>query len=274
MNNHNSREKVPVYIPLLHSIGFLFSKKRLMGWSLLLFLATVFFTWLGYQLSINLDDDLTGSFFSNAPEKATILGWLKYIGWVIGKWLYLFITRIVAFYLAFLLAYTLTSPGYSLLATSTEKIQAGEQFEEDDGLTIRGIALDLFEGFKIALFGILVTIGALLVNFIPLFGQIFAFLLITYYSALMFLDYAASRRRWSLGQKIAWMKSHKSHSFRLGLLPALVSMIPVVNIFLIALLFPFLTVHATLNFTTLELQKQPQRSPNGHRNRKEIPGKG
>ena len=258
MNSHNLRKKEPVYIPLLHSVAFLFSKKRLMGWSLLLFLATVFFTWIGYQLSINFVDDLTGSFFSNAPEKATILGWLKYIGWITGKWLYLFITRTVAFYLAFLLAYTLTSPGYSLLATSAEKIQAGTKFEDDEGLTIRGIFLDLYEGLKIALFGILVTIGALLVNFIPLFGQIFAFVLITYYSALMFLDYAASRRRWSLGRKLAWMRTHKAHSFRLGLLPALISMIPVVNIFFIALLFPFLTVHATLNFTTLELQKQPQ----------------
>ena len=249
------------YIPLLTSIGFLFSKKRLLGWSLILFLATIFFTWLGYQLSVNFVDNLTGSFFNNPPETATIIGWLKYAGWIVGKWLYLFISRVVAFYIAFLLAYTLTSPGYGLLSTSAEKLQAGEHFEDDGGLTLRGIARDLFEGLKIALFGVLVTIAALLSNFIPLFGQIFAFLLITYYSALMFLDYPASRRRWSLGRKLSWLKTHSGHSLRLGLLPALVSMVPIVNIFLMALLFPFLTVHATLNFTDLELlgQIKPKR---------------
>jgi len=253
------------YIPLLTSIGFLFSKKRLLGWSLILFLATIFFTWIGYQLSVGFVDNLTGNFFNNPPETTTIIGWLKYSGWIVGKWLYLFMSRILAFYIAFLLAYTLTSPGYSLLSTSAEKLQAGEHFEDDGGLTMGGIALALFEGLKIALFGILVTIAALLANFIPLFGQIFAFLLITYYSALMFLDYPASRRRWSLGRKLAWLKTHSGHSLRMGLLPALVSMIPIINIFLMAMLFPFLTVHATLNFTNLEIrgQIQPARSPNG-----------
>jgi CysZ protein len=253
------------YTPLLTSIGFLFSKKRLLGWSLILFLATIFFTWIGYQLSIGFVDDLTGRFFNNAPETTTIIGWLKYAGWIVGKWLYLFMSRVVSFYLAFLVAYTLTTPGYALLSTSAEKLRAGEYFEDDGGLTFQGITRDLIEGFKIALFGVLVTIVALLVNFIPLFGQIFAFLLITYYSALMFLDYPASRRRWSLGRKLAWLKTHKGHSLRMGLLPALVSMVPVVNIFLMAMLFPFLTVHATLNFTNFELQRQvvPTGNSNG-----------
>ncbi|MEE4242207.1 MAG: hypothetical protein V2I36_12130, partial [Desulfopila sp.] len=51
---------------------------------------------------------------------------------------------------------------------------------------------------------------------------------------------------------LGWLGKHRGHSFRLGLFPALISMIPIVNIFIIALLFPILTVHATLNFTSLE----------------------
>lgn len=229
------------------------SKGKLVGWSLLLFFATIFCTWIGYQLAINLVDQLTSGFFSTPPETTTILGWLQHKGWLISKWLYLFISRVVSFYLAFLVAYTITSPGYVFLSTSAEKLQAGKKFVEDESFTVRGIILDLFEGLKIAAFGLIVTIAALAANFIPLIGQIVAFLLITYYSALMFLDYPASRRRWSLGRKIGWLKTYKGHSFRLGLLPALVSMVPIVNIFLIAFLFPFLTVHATLNFTSLEL---------------------
>lgn len=253
------------YIPLSQSIAFLMGKKRLLGWSLLLFIVTIVFTWITYQLCVTFIDGLTAGFFSSAPESATLLGWLQHKGWLVLKWLYLFTTRIVAFYLAFMLAYTVTTPGYVFLSASTEKLQAGELYEEDAPLTVTGVLLDLYEGLKIAIFGVVVTVAALLVNFIPLLGQILAFLLYTYFSALMFLDYPASRRRWSLGTKLAWLKQHGGHSFRLGLLPALVSMIPVLNIFIIALLFPVLTVHATLNFTRLELAKSaPEKSQNGH----------
>ncbi len=266
MQKPHSPNSTTGYIPLFRSAHFLLSRKRLIGWSILLFIVTILFTWLGYQLSLGFIDELTGSFFQNPPDSSTIWGWIKHKGWLLSKWLYLFITRIAAFYLAFLLAYTLTTPGYSLLSTSTEKIQAGEQFEDDDGLTLRGIFVDLWEGLKIGLFGVLVTIAALAANFIPLLGQLCGFLLITYYSALMFLDYPASRRRWSLGQKLRWLKGHGAHSFRLGLLPALLSMIPLLNVFLIGILFPFLTVHATLNFVNLESKRntQPTGTPNGH----------
>lgn len=265
MQTSHSQDNTVRYIPLLSSAGFLLRRKRLIGWSSLLFIVTIFFTWAGYQISLGFIDELTGSFFQNPPESGTIWGWIKHKGWLLSKWLYLFITRIAAFYLAFLLAYTLTTPGYSLLSTSTEKIQAGSQFEDDDGFTLRGIAIDLFEGMKIGLFGILVTIAALMANFIPLLGQLFGFLLITYYSALMFLDYPASRRRWSLGQKLRWLKAHGAHSFRLGLLPAVISMVPLLNVFFISLLFPLLTVHATLNFVNHESSKtlQPSGNTNG-----------
>lgn len=255
------------YIPLPQTISFLLGRSRLVGLSIILFLVTIVLTWVGYQLSLNFIDDITGSFFVSPPESATLLGWLKHKGWYLLKWLYLFITRIVAFYLAFLVAYSLSTPGYVVLSTAAEKLHAGDKFELDDGLTLRGVLLDLLEGIKIAGFGILVTIAALAANFIPLFGQIIAFLMYTYYSALMFLDYPASRRRWSLGRKLAWLKTNSRLSLRLGLFPALISMIPLLNIFLIALLFPLLTVHATLNFTSLELHRQNSLKENSHGHR-------
>ena len=114
----------------------------------------------------------------------------------------------------------------------------------------------MFEGIKIAVFGIVVTIVALFINFIPGIGQAAVFLLYTYYSALMFIDYPASRRRWSLGEKIGWLRNQSSPAFRIGVLPALVSMVPLLNIFAMALLFPILTIHATLNFSAIELAKK------------------
>jgi CysZ protein len=72
----------------------------------------------------------------------------------------------------------------------------------------------------------------------------------------MFVDYPASRRGWSLGRKLHWLRTHSSPAFRLGVLPALISMIPLLNIFAIALIFPLLTVHSTLNFSAIELAKK------------------
>ncbi len=248
----------PKWIPLSYSLAFLLRSPRLMGWSVILILITFAFTWAGYLLTVDFVDGLTGNFFLSQPEATGIWGWIKYLGWQAMKWSFLVISRIVAFYLAFLLAYSLSAPGYVFLSTAAEKKHAGEHFEADAALNIRGLAIDLWEGVKIGLLGVVVTVAALMANFIPGVGQVVVFLLYTYYSALMFVDYPSSRRRWSLRKKIRWLRTHYRLSFRLGVFPALVSMVPVLNIFFIAMIFPLMTVHSTLNFAAIEENKKNQ----------------
>lgn len=244
------------WIPLSHSLILIFKKKRLFAWSTILVLLTVGLTWLGYLLTVDFMDELTRSFMNTAPATDTILGWIKHKGWIVGKWMFIFVSRIVAFYFAFLIAYSLTTPGYVFLSSAAEKLHAGEYFDPDANFTVLGFFRDIIEGIKIALLGIVVTVFALLINFIPVIGQAGVLLLYTYYSALMFLDYPTSRRRWSLGKKLGWLRHHSSPAFRLGILPALISMIPILNIFAIALIFPLLTVHTTLNFSAIEVSKK------------------
>lgn len=254
--NQGPRQPLPPprWYTISYAIAFMFRRKRLLGWSLLLFVATIALTTAGYTLSTEFIDSLASGFLANPPEPDGIIGWLKHKGWLVGQWLFLLITRIVSFYLAFLLAYALTSPGYAFLSVSAEKLHTGDRFEPDDGLSLRNIVIDIFEACKIALFGVLITIAALMLNFIPAIGQGIVFLLYTYYSALMFLDYPSSRRRWSLGRKINWIRGHGSTAFKIGVLPAFVSMIPLLNIFLMSLIFPVMTIYSTLNFSTIELQ--------------------
>lgn len=242
--------------PLHKSIWLIISRRTLFIWSALLVLITISLTWVGYHLTVDFMDGITATYLVAPESTDTILGWLKAKSMIAGNWLYLIISRILAFYLSFLLAYSLTTPGYAFLSSSAEKIHAGEEFDPDANFNLTGFLIDIFEGIKIALFGVLVTVAAIIVNFIPAIGQVAVFLLYTYYSALMFLDYPASRRRWSLKRKIGWLRYHSSPAFRIGVLPALISMIPIVNIFAIALLFPVLTVHATLNFSSIELARK------------------
>lgn len=244
------------WFSLGYCLRFMFRKKRILAWSAVLFLATIALTTAGYQLSIDYVDSMAGSFFADPPASTTVWGWIMYQGWNIGKWLFLIVTRIVAFYLAFLVAYCLTSPGYVFLSMAAEKLQAGSEQGIDDSLSFMGIIMDILEGIKIALFGLFVTIIALMVNFIPGLGQGAVFFLYVFYSTLMFIDYPTSRRRWSLSRKLAWIREHGGTALRIGLLPAFVSMIPVLNVFLMSLLFPLLTIHSTLNFSSIELHQK------------------
>ena len=255
----------PEWIPLSRSTRFLVSNLRLLGLSLLLFIITLGITWVFYELSTHLVDRFVGSHFIQGPDPGTVWGWIKYQGWAFFKWIFMIISRIISFYIAFLVAYCLTTPGYCFLSASVEKIHSGREIA--DSFSLQGLTLDLREGAKIGLFGIGVTCLALVVNFIPGIGQVLVFLLYRFYSCLRFSDYPASRRRWSLGKKITWLKDNSFRAFRLGFIPALISMIPVLNVFLMALFFPLLTVHATLNFSSLDTAgEQVKRGDHGNGN--------
>ncbi len=249
---------VKTWVTLGQATRFLFSSGRLMGWSLLLVAVTLGLTWGGYQLTTALMDQLTGNFFQQGPEVVGIWGWIKFQGWWILKWIFLLLSRLIAFYLAFFVAYTLTTPSYVFLSVAVEKKKAGHDFEEDAPFTLIGVLVDLREGLKIALVGLLLSVLAFGLNFIPIIGQILVILIYSWCSALMFLDYPTARRRWTLGRKMAWLKRHWLATLRLGLLAALLGMIPLVNIFLIAFLFPLFTVHTTLNFMVLDGQPGPR----------------
>ena len=258
------------YQPLSRSLSMMFGSARLLSLSFTLFLITALLTWLGYSLAVNAIDQATAGFTSTAPVTDTLWGWVKYSAWLVGSGLLQLVSRLLAFYLSFLVAYTLTTPGYALLSTTVERQVAGKDFEADAALTLSGVFRDILEGLKIALFGIAVTIVAIFANTLPVFGQLLTVLLYTFYSTLMFIDYPTSRRRWTLGEKLLWLRHHRGIALRLGLLPALLGMIPLVNVFFVALCFPILTIHTTINFTATLVANPPASTnrglPNGQRN--------
>lgn len=242
----------PPWITLRFSLYFLFRHPRLLGWSLILIVLTGSLTWVGYLYSVSLIDKFTGSYFSTPPVVEHFWHWLLVWGWTLIKWLFLVLSRVVAFYSAFVLTYCLTTPGYVFLSTWAGNLYTDKAVEGEARFSLAGIFIDLWEGFKIGGIGLLVSFTALLINLVPVIGQISVFGFYVFYSALMFIDFPASRYRWSLGQKLRWVLQHWSQSFRLGLLPALISMVPGLNILLMALFLPLFTIHATLNFLAFE----------------------
>lgn len=244
------------WVPFSASCAFLFRHPRLLGWSLLLVVLTGALTWAGYHFSVDLIDRFTGSFFITPPAVEKIWHWPILWGWTLLKWVFLFLSRGVAFYLAFIASYSLTTPGYAYLSAWAGNRYCAQAGEGEAVFSLAGALVDLREGIKIGAMGLVVTAVALLANFIPLIGQVAVFVLYAYYSALMFVDYPTSRYRWTLGQKLGWLRLHARPAFRLGLFPALISMVPVLNIFLMALCFPLFTIHTTLNFLAIEGRKE------------------
>jgi len=253
MNGLNNNGKAKNWLPLTFSLRFIFGNLNILGLSLLLMFCTGLLTWIGYLVTVHFADGLTGHFFQQAPDAAGIIGWFLIKGWWLLKFLFLIFSRVIAFYLAFLVSYSLTAPGYAFLSLSSEKKYLGEDFTDDEGFSWAGIVRDLVEGCKIGLFGLGVTVAAVILNLIPVIGAGLVILLYIFYSTLMFIDYPTSRQRWHLGTKLSWLRKEWTRTLRLGWLPALVSMIPVVNIFFMALLFPLFTVHTTLNFVNTSI---------------------
>jgi len=246
----------PSWVSFFTSCAFLFRHPRLLGVSLLLVLLTGTFTWLGYLFTVDLINHFTGSFFTTPPTVEKFWHWPLLWGWIGLKWVYLLLTRIAAFYLAFVLAYSLTTPGYAFLSNWAGNRYSSQPGEDEVVFSLAGALVDLREGIKVGAMGVVVTIVALFVNFVPVIGQVAVFVLYSYYSALMFVDYPASRYRWTLGQKLGWLRLHSGQAFRLGVFPAMISMVPLLNIFLMALFFPLFTIHTTLNFLTIEGRKE------------------
>lgn len=246
------------WIPITTSLSFLFKEKKVFLWSMILSLCTVIITWGSFSFATHYIDGLSAGLFDVTDAGSS--WWSTIKSWLLSglSLFYLIGTRIICFYLSFLVAYTLTSPGYFFLSHAAEKIYSGQHFDPDAAFTIKGALVDLWEGIKIGFLGVIVTIFGFFLNFIPIIGQILLIFTYTVYSALIFVDYPASRRRWTLRQKITWLRKNKFTSIRIGVLPAFIGLIPVLNIFGMALVFPVMTVHATLNFSNIEIFNKTQ----------------
>jgi CysZ protein len=247
----------PLWIPLSRSMALLLTRLRLFGWALFLVALTFILTWFGYRLCVDFFEDLSRPLFGTVSDPDSLFGWIKYSAWLAAHWTFTVFLKVLAFYLAFIAAYTLATPGYALLSAAAERLHQGPPADPEPARGLMSLFYDIAEGAKIGLLGVVVTVIAFAANFVPVIGQIIVLLLYTGYSTLMFIDFPASRRNWNLTEKLRWLGRHPYPTLRLGLLPALVSMVPLLNIFVLALLFPLLTIHATVNFNAIQRGASP-----------------
>lgn len=179
--------------------------------------------------------------------------WYDYILWGLVT-VFQFISKLlvwmISFYIAFFTAYVLISPFYSFFSALSEKKFFGKT--RDVPFSFKQLLKDILEALILTLFMAILSVVIFFINFIPVVGQLLAFVLYSYSNTLIFIDYAASRRGWSFNKKIFFLKRHPWFSFKSGVIPAVLGLIPLVGIFFMAILSPFFVVYNTLNFAAKE----------------------
>jgi len=230
------------------TMGFMISHPLVAGTSLLI----VALNYVGaYLLSGIVNSHFSGVFLSwwHEPALSGVWSYILYGLWWISFWSAKVTAVILAFYIAFLGIYILISPVYSWLSLLSEKALLG--MVSETGFSLKQILFDIKEALKISLFGVLLTIIAIFLMFIPVIGIVAGFLLYLYSFSILFLDYVTSRKGMTFKQKIRWTSKHSGFIVSMGWLPALLSYIPVLSIFLVSLVFPLFVVYATLNFLAI-----------------------
>lgn len=199
----------------------------------------------------------TLSFFEIAPASDDLFSEIYHALKVFSAVLFKFVAGILLFYLSFVVSYALVSPLYSFVSTIAENLCFGKP-KDDAELSLPGIIEDVRQAVKVTLAALALGIIAFFIGFIPVLGQLAAFIICFFINALLIFDFAASRRRWGFVQKVKWLLGHPAAAFRTALLPSLVSLIPVANTILTAFLFPVFIVHATMNFACAEREKETE----------------
>ena len=91
------------WVSLGYSVAFIFRYPKLLSVSLLLVGLTALLTWIGAHFTLGLVDSFTGNFFVQPPAADHFWKYPLVWGWYLLDWVFLFISRIIVLYLAFLL---------------------------------------------------------------------------------------------------------------------------------------------------------------------------
>ncbi len=243
------------YISLSESINFFFRNKSMLFASFIIIAITFMVSIIAQSLVGDLVEH-SGFFLVNEPAKPVdLIGEIWSFAWTLLHGLYIVFVRITVFYITFFIAYTFSSPLYSLISFFTEKIFKGGRVDDDVPLSFDQAVKDIIEALKLTIVVFAVSIASFFVSAIPLFGPLISFGGFVMINALILFDFAAARKGWSLKKKIQWTWNNKVTSFKIGFIPALVSMIPIFNIFFLVFIYPVFTVYGTLNFILTEDRK-------------------
>jgi CysZ protein len=220
------------------AIGFIFSNG--LWWA---FLFPVAFNLLLFFSGNALVDSLTAPLQDWVTARANLenidfplpeflLGFLKGAIWLIMKLLFFFVFAYFGGYITLMLL----SPLLAYLSERTEEIISGRKYPFVLGQFIRDILRGVLIALRNLFFETAWTILLLLLGlFIPVIGWlgvIPVFVISAYFYGFSFIDYTSERRKISIGQSVAFVRTHKWLAIANGTMFCLFLLIPFIGVLL------------------------------------------
>lgn len=244
-------------VSILQAFKAIIGSGKLFFASIGVILAMLLFSLFFYHQVSSFVTVKTLDFFEIAPATDELFSQMYHALKVFGVFLFKIVVNVLLFYLSFVVSYALVSPFYSFISAIAEDVYFGKPNDEAE-ISLPGVIEDVKQALKVSAAALILGILAFFACFIPVFGQIAAFVLCFAMNALLLFDFVTSRRRWSLVMKVKWILRHPAVVLKTALLPSLVSFVPVVNTILTAFLFPLFVVHATMNFACAEKNNETE----------------
>jgi CysZ protein len=142
-------------------------------------------------------------------------------------------------------------PFNDIISAETENLLAGIQNQDSgQGRFLAEVKVGVKEMFKLLFFKLVIFVLALPLLFVPVAGAVLFFLILSLVTAIDFLDIVMARKKFTLAEKLAFIKMNRL-SFTMFSIPFLLLFwIPVIQIFII----PSATIAGTRFF--LEAEKK------------------
>jgi len=225
---------------LNESLALFVRYPKLIFFSLLSMFFTILILIVGIVLTFKYTDDLS-AWMCQGISSETWGGLLEFL-------IYGTVSLGVAFFIYFFfvaIASIVSIPFMDLLSSEIELKLVNSQESATFWVSLRrGISSTLIVMFRM-LFIMVISLPLL---FIPFAGTILYFLINAWYMAYGYLDYPMGRRGWSFKDKQQFMKTHKKEQLILGCFIYGMSLIPLLNLFII----PWATAASTLLFIKID----------------------
>ena len=234
-------------------VGFLLSHPRLWIYALLPWIISLLtlggIAWLAYWSYgeyvgpwIIQAGDHTAVLAKNAgpfmKSLYQILSWLiTTLAWIIAMMVYV----VFGVLWTFIIAKILSDPFNDLLAAKVEEIATGRVVEYQVGI-LGAIWRTIVNGIRSLVDYLIICLLLLLLNLLPIIGQIIGLIFAWYFLAIPYLDYTLERRGLSYEDKKQKRRENASLIIGFGMTCFIVLLIPVINFFVI----PICVVTGTL----------------------------
>ncbi len=183
-------------------------------------------------------------------------GWLGFLGSAV-KWIMPFVMFFVFIFIGGSIVNVLMSPIYTTISEKTDTSLTGREFSSDAKQTVKDIWRSVVIALKSTVKQLLLTLLCLLLNIIPIIGQVLSIVLIflinSYYFGYSFMDYTNERYRRNVRESNEEVWRYKYLAITIGAIYAL-PMYVLCGTFLAAYVGGVCTVAATKAQILLESQ--------------------